>query len=313
MAPLCHDDDMTDSAGVSVLVKFAADVSGPDRDQLLSALASAPLQSRVGWDLGHRGPDDEGRWIRSVLSLTADVSEITGQALGEIGLAVSRFLRSVSGPQDGACAEVTDPSRRVWTVKATDPLVAWGLAGNVRAPDPGDEDEPLTWRGTHWSSGRADPAPSPSVFVSYAHDSPQHKADVRALCTLLATAEIAPAFDQFWLTERQDWYLWAIQQIKTADFILVVASERCRIVGDGENAPGDNKGLASEMALLRELYNSDRENMTKRVLPVVLPGHSPDEIPLFLQPWTKDHYEVPSLTPDGLEELLGVLRGPSLR
>lgn len=105
--------------------------------------------------------------------------------------------------------------------------------------------------------------------------------------------------------------MWAIQQVKRADFILVVASKRCRIVGDGENAPGDNKGLASEMALLRELCNSDSENITKRVLPVVLPGHSPDEIPLFLQPWTKDHYEVPSLTPDGLQELLCLLRGPN--
>lgn len=313
MAPLCHDDGMTDSVGVSVIVRFAADVSEPDRDQLLSTLAAAPVQARAGWDLGHRGPDDEGRWVRAALSLTADVSEITGQALGEVGLAVSRFLRSVSGPQDGACAEVTDPTPRVWRVKATDPPVAYGLACSVRAPGPGDADEPLTWRGTHWSAGQADPAPSPSVFVSYAHDSPQHKADVRALCLLLAADGIAPALDQFWLTERQDWYVWAIQQIKRADFVLVVASERCRVVGDGENAPGDNKGLASEMALLRELCHSDRENMTKRVLPVVLPGHSPDEIPLFLQPWTKDHYEVPSLTPDGLEELVGILRGPDLR
>jgi hypothetical protein len=300
---------MTGSVGVSVIVRFAADVSGPDRGQLLAALASAPVQARAGWDLGHRGPDDEGRWVRAVLSLTADVSEITGHALGEVGLAVSRFLRSVSGPQDGACAEVTDPSQRVWTVRATDPPAAFGSAGSGRAPDPGEADEPLTWRGTHWSAGPAGPAPSPSVFVSYAHDSPQHKADVRALCALLAAGGIAPAFDQFWPTERQDWYAWAIKQVKGADFILVVASERCRIVGDCENAPGDNKGLASEMALLRELCHSDREHMTKRVLPVVLPGHSPDEVPLFLQPWTKDHYEVPALTPDGVGELLAVLRG----
>lgn len=304
---------MTDSVGVSAIVRFAADVSGPDREQLLSTLATAHVQARAGWDLGHRGPDDEGRWVRAALSLTADVTEITGQALGEVGLAVSRFLRSVSGPQDRACAEVTDQSQRVWAVQATDPPVAYGLAGSVREAASADADEPLTWRGTHWSAGPAGPAPSPSVFISYAHDSPQHKADVRTLCSLLAADEIAPAFDQFWLTGRQDWYVWAIQQIKKADFVLVIASERCRIVGDGENAPDDNKGLASEMALLRELCHSERENMTKRVLPVVLPGHSPEEIPLFLQPWTNDHYEVPSLTPDGLKELLGVLHGANHR
>lgn len=309
MASLCHDDGMTDSAGVSVIVRFAADVSGPDRDQLFSTLAAAPVQARAGWDLGHRGPHDESRWVRAALSLTADVSEITGQALGEVGLAVSRFLRSVSGPQDGACAEVTDPSQRVWTVRATDPPAAFEFAGSVRAPAPGDADEPLTWRGTHWSAGPAGPAPHPWVFVSYAHDSPRHKADVRELCELLKADGVTPAVDQFWPTGRQDWYVWAIQQVKGADFILVVASERCRIVGDGENAPGENKGLASEMALLRELCHSDRENMTKRVIPVVLPGHSPDELPLFLQPWTKDHYELSSLTPDGVAELVGILRG----
>jgi hypothetical protein len=303
---------MTDSAGVSVIVRFAADVSGQDRDQLLSTLASASVPTWAGWDLAHRAPDNQDRPVRALLNLTADVTEIAGQALGEVGLALSRFLRSVSGPEDGACAEVTDTSQRVWEVKATDPPVAYGLATSLAGRGPGDADEPLTWRGTHWSTGSADPARSPSVFVSYAHDSARHKADVLALCSLLAAGGIAPVLDQLCLTYRQDWYLWAIRQISAADFILVVASERCRIVGDGANAPGDNLGLTSEMALLRELTHSDGEKWTRRVLPVVLPGHSPDEIPLFLQPWTKDHYIVSSLTADGLGELLGILRGANL-
>jgi SEFIR domain len=303
---------MTDSAAVSVIVRFAADVSGPDRDQLLGTLASASVPAWAGWDLAHRAPDGQDRPVRALLNLTADVAEIAGQSLGEVGLALSRFLRSVSGPEDGACAEVTDASERVWEVKAIDPPVAYGLAASHAGPASGGGDEPLTWRGTHWSAGPADPAPPPSVFVSYAHDSAEHKADVLALCSLLAAAGIAPVLDQVCLTYRQDWYLWAIRQIRAADFILVIASERCRIVGDGANAPGENLGLTSEMGLLRELSHSDSETWTRRVLPVVLPGHSPDEIPLFLQPWTKDHYIVPSLTADGLGELLGALRGTGL-
>jgi hypothetical protein len=63
------------------------------------------------------------------------------------------------------------------------------------------------------------------------------------------------------------------------------------------------------MGILRELCHSHREERTRRVLPVVLPGHSPDEAAI---PATVDqgHYVIPLLSRDGIGEVLGVLRGP---
>jgi hypothetical protein len=63
------------------------------------------------------------------------------------------------------------------------------------------------------------------------------------------------------------------------------------------------------MRLLRELYHSDPGTWTRRILPVVLPGRSVGEIPLFLQPRTADHYMVTSFTPEGAGDLLRTLRG----
>jgi hypothetical protein len=103
---------MTDAAPVNVIVRFAPDVAAPARDELVTALAALPGTARAGWDLGHRGPDDGGQRVRALLALTADVTEIASHAVGEMGLAVSRFLRSVSGPQDGGFADITDPSQR---------------------------------------------------------------------------------------------------------------------------------------------------------------------------------------------------------
>lgn len=314
---LCHDDPMTETAPVNVIVRFAPDVAGPARDELVTALATLPGTARAGWDLGHRGPDDGGQRARALLTLTADVTEIASHAASELGLAVSRFLRSVSGPRDGGFADITDPSQRVWRLAATDSPAACGLIGDGYGPGqapagPAGEGAPLTWHGTRWSAAPGETRPSPVVFVSYAHDTPQHKADVRRLCELLAADRVTPVLDQFCLTERQDWYRWAIREITSADYVLVIASERCRVVGDGRNEPGENRGLASEMGLLRDLCCSDDERWTRRILPVVLPGHSPAEIPLFLQPWTKDHYIVPNLTADGLAGLLALLhRGPA--
>ena len=46
---------------------------------------------------------------------------------------------------------------------------------------------------------------------------------------------------------------------------------------------------------------------TKKILPVVLPGQVPDDIPLSFLPGTADYYEITSITEDGAADLLNVL------
>ena len=134
------------------------------------------------------------------------------------------------------------------------------------------------------------------------------------LCEVLAASGVEPRLDRWYLEERRDWQLWATRQITESDYVIVIASEGCRLVGDGKIDPGLNLGLQSEMRLLRELYHADNEQWTKRILPVVLPGHRIDDIPLFLQPHTADHFVLPEITAAAAEGLLRVLhRNPAFR
>ncbi|EWC64094.1 hypothetical protein UO65_0621 [Actinokineospora spheciospongiae] len=114
--------------------------------------------------------------------------------------------------------------------------------------------------------------------------------------------------DHLYDSTRQDWYVWAHEQITTADFTLIIASPACCVVGDGQMPAKLHRGLQSEMGILRELLHTDRAQWTKRLLPVVLPGGTPDEIPLFLQPRTVDHYPVHAFTKAGAADLLAALR-----
>jgi len=145
------------------------------------------------------------------------------------------------------------------------------------------------------------------VFISYAHDSQSHKETVRRFCELLAEADIDVRVDCWATGERRDWQLWATNQILESDFIIIIASPACKRVGDGTVMPGMHAGLQSEMRTLRELYHSDPGSWTRKMLPVVLPGRSVDEIPIFLQPYTADHFVVSSISPAGAEDLVRLL------
>ncbi|MFF0488665.1 SEFIR domain-containing protein [Nocardia sp. NPDC004068] len=148
------------------------------------------------------------------------------------------------------------------------------------------------------------------VFVSYAHDSDEHIEAVRRFGEFLAgTCGFDVHMDRWDLDRRRDWYLWATEQLGKADFVLIVASPRCRLVGEGRADNLANRGMQSEMALLREWLHADRATWTRKLLPVVLPGGSPSDLPAFLQPQTADHYLVTEFTIAGAEDLLRALTG----
>jgi hypothetical protein len=147
----------------------------------------------------------------------------------------------------------------------------------------------------------------PKVFVSYAHESYEHKAQVLAFATFLRNAGIEAILDLWSTDTRQDWYSWAIREMTAADFVLVVASERYRATGDGNGPSAVNRGIQSEAALLRELVYTDRATWLPKVLPVLLPGRTTDHIPLFLQPNTASHFTVTTFDTTGGEQLLRVI------
>lgn len=158
-------------------------------------------------------------------------------------------------------------------------------------------------------SSRHDPA-APRVFISYAHDSESHKDQVLQLATLLRTQlGIDARIDRWDENDRQDWTQWAIEQLDAADFIVAVASPAFRARGDGRAPSDDGRGAQFEGAILRNKMMQDRNTWLRRILPVVLPGNTVDDIPEFLLPYSGTRYVITRLTPDGLVALRRTLTG----
>lgn len=148
---------------------------------------------------------------------------------------------------------------------------------------------------------------APRVFVSYTHDSPEHKELVRAFAEFLRGQGIESVLDTWFTGERQDWGAWAIEEMITADFVIVVASPMYLRTGDGSGPNEEHKGVQSEAAILRDQLHGDRVGWRRKILPVVLPGRRVAEIPRFLQPHSAGRYLVRAFTTEGAEELLRVI------
>lgn len=81
------------------------------------------------------------------------------------------------------------------------------------------------------------PTPPPRrgirVFISYAHGNAEHENQVSRLRDFLCEHGIDIELDQLAAEQRQDWSLWTLQQIRTARFILMIASPEYRLRAEG--------------------------------------------------------------------------------
>jgi hypothetical protein len=150
----------------------------------------------------------------------------------------------------------------------------------------------------------------PHVFVSYSHDSEEHKSLVREFCTVLRRDEgIDVQLDQWADDGRRDWSAWATAQIRDADFILAIASPDYQRRAEGLAAPHEGRGGQYEAAMLRDQLTRNLTEQVGRILPVVLPGRGIEEIPAFLFPYSATHYIIRELTHEGVAELVGAMVG----
>jgi hypothetical protein len=132
-------------------------------------------------------------------------------------------------------------------------------------------------------------------------------AAVAELCAFLAGKGLDVRYDQQGLDERRNWDRWINAQIRRADYVIVIASPAYRAAGDGTLPPGQRLGVQFEYDRLVDLLHRYREEWTPKILPVVLPGRSPEEIPLSFLPGIADHYVLADITEEGAARLLGVL------
>ncbi|WP_018681513.1 toll/interleukin-1 receptor domain-containing protein [Actinokineospora enzanensis] len=168
-----------------------------------------------------------------------------------------------------------------------------------------DPDPPLTAT----AEGRPDRplTEAISVFVCYAHESPRHKADVKLLANLLLESGFDVHLDQFESAVRRDWHQWSVAMMKECDFTLVIASPTCAALANGSAGSERNRGLHQELVVLRTLYQRNPDWWCY-VLPVLVPGQTTKEVPLFLGAEAEGRYSLDDLTRRGIGNLVAAMQ-----
>jgi hypothetical protein len=87
---------------------------------------------------------------------------------------------------------------------------------------------------------------SPTVFISYGHDSPAHKERVLDFANRLRTDGIDADIDQYEQAPAEGWPLWCERKIKAAEFVLMVCTQTYRRRVEGDEEPGRGLGVVWE-------------------------------------------------------------------
>lgn len=145
---------------------------------------------------------------------------------------------------------------------------------------------------------------SPRVFISYTHDSDDHKKRVLALADRLRADGIDSRIDRYISVPEEGWPRWMVNQVRAADFVLVVCTQTYVRRFDGTDPPGQGKGGKWEGAVItQELYNG--ESWNTKFVPVLFAHDAAQWIPVSLQ---GTNYYVP-ITRDGYFDLYRRLTG----
>ncbi|WP_156213305.1 SUMF1/EgtB/PvdO family nonheme iron enzyme [Lentzea aerocolonigenes] len=151
-----------------------------------------------------------------------------------------------------------------------------------------------------------DPGRPCRVFISYAHESDEHIEQVRDLYYVLRENGVDAKLDLLAAGRRQDWPLWMGEQVRMADYVVVVASAAYRKRAEGRSGPDEGRGVQWEARLIRDAYYADQLRL-ERFVPVVLPGQSVRGVPDFLGPNTTTIYHVQDFSLAGMQPLLRLL------
>src|SRR5215470_15917231 len=126
------------------------------------------------------------------------------------------------------------------------------------------------------------PTASIRVFISYSHDSPEHRNAVLALANRLREKGVDCWIDQFETSPPEGWPRWCANQVRQAKFVLIVCTETYLRRFLGEEEPGKGKGVTFEGYIItQELYDAQGKN--KKFIPVVFSSPAREYVPDILR------------------------------
>ncbi|HET9285633.1 MAG TPA: TIR domain-containing protein [Candidatus Angelobacter sp.] len=125
-------------------------------------------------------------------------------------------------------------------------------------------------------------ATPPKVFISYSHDSEDHKARVLALSNRLRSDGVDATIDQYEVSPPEGWPVWMEQQIRESNFVLVVCTETYLRRAERREESGKGHGVMWESVLsYQQIYDAGSRN--EKFIPVLLEGGDRSNIPAPLK------------------------------
>jgi SEFIR domain len=143
------------------------------------------------------------------------------------------------------------------------------------------------------------PATICRVFISYSHDSPEHRQRVLALANQLRKDGVEAWIDQYIQDPDEGWIRWMRSQIRQASRVLLVFTELYQRRFDGAEEEGKGLGATFEGSIVTQaLYESGGRNAKFR--PVVFREEDEGFIPSELRQFNRYRID----TPEDYEALL---------
>ena len=148
--------------------------------------------------------------------------------------------------------------------------------------DPAPSSPLLPFDDTADSPGNAPPdLRSPTAFISYSHEAPEHDDRVLDLANRLRAEGVDCEIDKYQVSPPEGWPLWMQSQVQKSDFVIVVCTDTYARRATGNEEPGKGLGAAWESRSIHQILYDAVEN--RRVIPVVFAHRDVVHIPLALK------------------------------
>jgi tetratricopeptide (TPR) repeat protein len=142
----------------------------------------------------------------------------------------------------------------------------------------------------------------PKVFISYSHDSEEHKERVRLLADRLRQDGVDATIDQYEISPPEGWPVWMERQVRESDFVLAICTETYLKRAERREEPDKGYGAMWESVLTyQQIYDAGSRN--EKFIPVLLEAGERSHIPAPLKSATSYR----CTTDDEYRELYGRL------
>src|SRR6516165_3203836 len=120
------------------------------------------------------------------------------------------------------------------------------------------------------------------VFISYSHDSAEHQYRVLQLANRLRSEGVDAIIDQYFPSPPEGWPMWMDEQIRQAQFVLIVCTDTYRRRVERREEPGKGRGVLWEgQCIFNYIYSYDQQE--KRFIPLVFNDTDTAFVPLPLR------------------------------